>query len=233
MNSKMDELVKILAELGILTKNSQLLKQAFIHRSYLNEAQSHLPSNERLEFLGDSILSFLVSEYLYIKYPDLPEGELTNLRSSIVKTHTLASSASSLHLGKFLFLSKGEVESGGRNNPSILADTFESLIGALYLTLGLSSVKKLIETHLLPKLETILNEKSYRDAKSRFQEVVQEKTKLSPTYTVLSESGPDHSKEFTIGVYVGSTLWGKGKGKSKQQAEQEAATVALEKWQKK
>ncbi|OGG26926.1 ribonuclease III [Candidatus Gottesmanbacteria bacterium RIFCSPLOWO2_01_FULL_39_12b] len=226
--------LKILEKkLNIIFHNSLLIQQAFIHRSYLNETNKQIESNERLEFLGDSILSFLVSEYLYSTYKHLPEGELTNLRSSIVKTTALSSVAKSLDLGSFLFLSKGEIEGGGRDNPSILADTFEALLGAIYLDQGLKVTNKLLSSFLFPILETVIKEKSYKDSKSKFQEIVQNKTKFSPIYKVIEEKGPDHAKEFTIGVYVNNQLWGWGYGKNKQEAEQLAASNALEKWPEK
>lgn len=220
-------------KLGINFNNLNLIELAFTHRSYLNEAKNISGSNERLEFLGDSILSYLVSDYLYKTYKDLPEGELTNLRSSIVKTTTLASIARSLNLGDYLYLSKGEEEGGGRGNSSILADTFEALLGAIYIDQGINSIQKIINDLLLPILPKIIKEKLYKDAKSSFQEDVQEKTKISPIYKVINEEGPDHAKKFTIGVYVEETLWGTGEGKNKQEGEQAAAEAALEKWNKK
>jgi len=226
----MEKFEKLIKLLGIQFKNPELLKQAFVHRSYLNESKKTLASNERLEFLGDSILSFLVSEYLYKTYEDLPEGELTNLRSSIVKTEALAEIALKLSLGDYLYLSKGEEEGGGRKNPSILADTFEALLGAIFLDIGLTPVKKIIKEQLLPILPKIIAEKTYKDAKSNFQEMVQETVKLSPLYKVIQEAGPDHAKRFTVGVYVEEKLWGKGEGRSKQEAEQKAAMSGLEKW---
>lgn len=210
--------------------NKPGLKLAFIHRSYLNESKTVTESNERLEFLGDSILSFLTSDFLFRSYPDLPEGELTNFRSAMVKTSTLASISKKLGLGGYLLLSKGEEEGGGRNNISILADTFEAFLGAIYIDQGLPTVKKILQSELFPILKKILEDKAYKDAKSTFQEVVQEETRISPVYKVLQEKGPDHAKEFTVGVYVGNTLWGKGTGKSKQEAETESAKAALEKW---
>ncbi len=216
--------------LDLRFKDKHIIKMAFIHRSFLNEARESLESNERLEFLGDSILSFLVSKYLYKSYPSLPEGELTALRSSIVKTKTLSEIASVLNLGELLKLSKGEDESNGRTNTSILADTFEALLGAIYLDQGLDKAETFIQKFLLPKLTTIIEKKSYKDAKSILQEKVQEKTRISPLYKVISEIGPDHAKIFTIGVYIGPSLMGKGIGKSKQEAEQNAASEALEKW---
>ncbi len=229
----MDRYQKLFSKLNISFKEQDLVDQVFTHRSYLNEAKKQLSSNERLEFLGDSILSFLVSEYLYNNYPELPEGELTNLRSSIVKTKTLALAAEELDLGNYLFLSKGEEEGDGRKNHSLLADTFEALLGAVYLSSGLNNVKSIITSFLLPKLTKIIEGKEYKDAKSSFQELVQDIYRVSPNYKVLEETGPDHSKQFTVGVYVNDTLFGKGQGKSKQEAEQVAAHVALEKCNKK
>ncbi len=224
---------KLESLLGFNFKNKNILHNAFIHRSYLNEAREHLTSNERLEFLGDSILSFIVSKYLYATFPDLPEGELTSLRSAIVKTKTLSHIAKELDLGTYLNLSKGEGQSNGRQNPSLLADTFEALLGAIFLDHGLIQVEKVIDMFLLPKLSIIIAQKAYKDAKSTLQEIVQEKTRTSPVYKVLKEIGPDHAKTFTIGVYLNDKLLGTGTGKSKQEGEQMAASNALEKWEKK
>lgn len=229
----MDEFADLKHKLGVNFKNLSLIKMAFIHRSYLNEAKRQLSSNERLEFLGDSILSFLVSEFLYKTYTKLPEGELTNLRSSIVKTTALAEIAKNLNLGSYLLLSKGEEAGGGRSNSSILADTFEAVIGAIYLDSGIEAIKKIFNNLLFPILPKIIEEKSYKDAKSSFQEAVQETTKVSPIYKVIKEEGPDHAKKFTVGVYVDNKLWGTGVGKNKQEAEQEAALGGLVKWEKK
>lgn len=229
----MEHILTLLKELGITAKNELLIKQAFIHRSYLNESKKNFASNERLEFLGDSILSYLVSDYLYRTFPDFPEGQLTNLRSSMVKTGTLAAIAGELHLGAHLILSRGEEEGGGRKNVSILADTFEAFLGALYIDQGFIPVKKILERFLFPKLSQIMKHKLYKDAKSSFQEAVQEEVRASPEYTVLEEKGPDHAKIFTVGVYVDKKLWGKGLGKSKQEAETAAAYRALEKWKEK
>lgn len=219
--------------LNIKFKNKQLIKNAFIHRSYLNEVKIRISSNERLEFLGDSILSYLVSNFLYHEYPDFSEGQLTNLRSSMVKTSTLAFVANKLNLGDYIYLSKGEEEGGGRENPSLLADCFEAFLGAVYLDQGISVVSTILKTFLYPKIAKIILDKSYKDAKSQFQELVQEKLKASPLYQVINEQGPDHIKQFTIGVFVKDVKRGEGKGKSKQEAEQNAAKSALEKWRKK
>ncbi|MDP3998171.1 MAG: ribonuclease III [bacterium] len=212
-------------------KNPKLKEAAFIHRSFLNEhPQLKLDSNERLEFLGDSILSFLVSGYLYEKFPRHKEGELTSLRSALVRTETLAALAKRLDLGSHLKLSQGEEESGGRETPSILANTSEALIGALYLDQGLDAVQKFLTENLLPELNKIIETQAYKDAKSMLQEVVQEKKQVSPAYKIMKSEGPDHAKVFEVGVFLGNDLLGVGKGKSKQKAEQEAAKLALENW---
>jgi ribonuclease-3 len=223
----------LLKKLKIEISDMSLLNQAFIHRSYLNESKKILVSNERLEFLGDSILSFLVSDYLFKQFPNLEEGELTNIRSSLVKTSMLANVASELKLGDYLQLSRGEEESGGRKNNSLLADTFEAVIGAVFLSNSLESVSFILKNYLFPKLDAIVQNRTYKDAKSMFQEIVQENTKISPLYKVLKEEGPDHAKTFSVGVFVENVKWGTGDGKSKQEAEQAAATLALEKWTKK
>lgn len=224
-----EELEKVL---GVDFKNSELIKQAFIHRSYLNESKKTTGSNERLEFLGDSILSFLISSHLYKTYPLLPEGSLTGLRSAVVNTRTLAETARSLSLGSYLKLSRGEDEGGGRDNISMLADTFEAVLGAVYLEHGLESVEKIIKTHLIPRIEEVITNNTLKDAKSTFQEIVQDKLRISPVYKVLKEVGPDHSKTFTVGVYVENVKKGEGAGKSKQEAEQKAAEDALAGWVK-
>lgn len=213
-------------------KNQKLFEQAFIHRSYLNEAKQKMDSNERLEFLGDSILSFVVSDYLYKNYPKFDEGTLTNLRSLLVNTKTLAIIANSLSFGDLLKLSKGEEESKGRQNQSLLADSFEAFIGALFLDQGISQVSSFLLETVLKKAEEIVLKKNFKDPKSLLQEYVQAKKQNSPAYKVLEEKGPAHEKIFTIGVYVENTLMGEGEGKSKQEAEENAAKAALEKIQK-
>ncbi len=213
--------------IGIKFKDENLLKQAFVHRSYLNEARHLKTSNERLEFLGDAVLSFLTSSYLYQTYPDYPEGTLTNIRSALVKTKTLAGIGEKLHLGTLLFLSRGEEDSGGRTNPSLLADTFEALLGATYLDAGLDATKRLLTAHLFGEVTAIIANKSYIDYKSLLQEIIQEKSRISPTYRVIKSEGPDHAKTFWIEALVGGERVGEGSGKSKQEAEQAAARHAL------
>jgi len=213
--------------IGIQFKNVELLKQAFFHRSYLNEARHLTTSNERLEFLGDAVLSFLTSSFLYQPYPDYPEGILTNVRSSLVKTKTLARIATKLELGELLFLSRGEEDSGGRTNPSLLADTFEALLGATYLDAGLDGAKQLVTVHLFPEASDIITNKSYIDYKSLLQEIIQEQSRTSPTYRVIKSEGPDHAKTFWVEAVAAGKPLGEGTGKSKQEAEQAAARQAL------
>lgn len=208
-------------------KNQQLFKQAFTHRSYLNEVREKIPSNERLEFLGDSIVSFIVSEYLYKKYINFDEGTLTHLRSLLVNTKTLSQTAQKLNFGKLLLLSKGEEESKGRENESLLENSFEAFVGAVYLDQGLKTVVDFLEIELLSKADGLVQKKEFKDAKSLLQEKVQAKKQPSPIYKAISESGPAHAKLFTVGVYAKDKMLGIGTGKSKQQAEENAAKEAL------
>lgn len=221
-----DELQK---STNINFSNKGLLRQAFIHRSFLNEDKTTRESNERLEFLGDAILSFCTSQFLYKTYPNYPEGTLTNIRSSLVKTTSLSDAAKNLHLGDLLLLSHGEEDSGGRNNLSLLADCFEALLGAIYLDQGIDVVRTFLETHLFPNAQTIIDQKSYIDYKSLLQEIIQEESRISPTYRVTKSEGPDHAKTFWIDAVVGEKILGSGEGKSKQEAESDAAKNALEK----
>lgn len=210
--------------------DQKLFKQVFIHRSYLNETQEkNIESNERLEYLGDSILSFVVSSHIFIKYKDLEEGELTNIRSVLTNTETLYEISKKLGLGQALKLSKGEEQSGGRENKTILADTLEALIGGIYIDQGLENASKFIEENILDKAESIIESKGLKDPKSKLQEELQEKYKISPSYSMIKEEGPDHNKSYTIGVYLGEKLLGEGFGHSKQEAEKSAASAALKK----
>lgn len=210
-------------------KNQELFEQAFTHRSYLNETKSKGPSNERLEFLGDSILSFVVSDFFYRKYEEFNEGTLTNLRSQLVNTKSLAETAEDLGFGNYLKLSRGEEESEGRRNQSLLADSFEAFIGALFIDQGLQVTATFITQTLIPKADEIVAKKDFKDPKSLFQEYVQAQAHAAPVYKVLFEEGPSHAKIFTVGVYVKDELLGQGIGKSKQEAEENAAKQALEK----
>ncbi len=218
---------KVLENLGINPRNKLLYETAFIHRSYLNEAKNVGQSNERLEFLGDCILSFVVSGYLFQKRPEDTEGDLTNLRAYMVKTDSLAKVAFELQLGEYLKLSKGEEMSGGRNNPQIMADTYEAVTGAIFLDLGIDAASRFIMSTLLPAFEKEIAQGAPRDPKSYLQEIAQSKFQSSPKYKILSTSGPDHAKRFTVGVFVQGNQIGQGEGNNKQQAEEESAREAL------
>ncbi|TSC63758.1 MAG: ribonuclease III [Microgenomates group bacterium Gr01-1014_93] len=220
---------KLLNNLGINFKNRELLETSFTHRSYLNEVKNIKFSNERMEFLGDSVLSFIISTYLYNIRPNDPEGDLTNLRSYIVKTETLANISKKLELGTYLKLSKGEELSGGRDNTQLLANTFEALLGAIFLDQGVEVAGKVLERILLPEVREEIEKGPPKDSKSELQEVVQLRTKKSPFYKILKTSGPDHTRKFLVGVFVNGKLLAEGSGFSKQAAEEEAAKEALEK----
>ena len=210
-------------------KNKDLLTQAFVHRSYLNENPNfHLSQNERLEFLGDAVLELVVTENLYNTYPDKAEGELTSWRAALVNAKMLSEVAKKLEFNDFLLLSRGEKKETGKSREYILANTMESFIGALYLDQGLKAAAKFIIKHILSELPRVLESNLYQDAKSHFQEVAQEKTGITPAYSVLKEWGPDHVKHFEIGVYLNKELIAQGQGSSKQEAEQDAATNGLE-----
>ena len=209
-------------------KNSKLFEEAFTHRSYLNEAKQKVSSNERLEFLGDSILSFVVSRYLFNNYPSFDEGTLTNIRSLLVNTRSLSKEAKTLNMGKYLKLSRGEEESKGRENASLLENSFEAFIGALFLDQGLETVTKFLTDTLLSKVTDLVSKKAFKDPKSLLQEKVQSQKQISPIYKVLEEVGPAHARTFKVGVYVNGNKIGEGIGHSKQTAEELAAKVALE-----
>lgn len=223
-------LAKLEETLGVAFHDKQLLQQAFIHRSYLNELLNHnadLVDNERLEFLGDSVLGYLFSDLLYRRYPGEKEGGLTNLRSALVRRDTLARLATRLQLGGYLQLGHGEEESGGRLRPATLCATFEALVGALYLDQG-SDVCRTVVLRLftaeLAKLDQTLESK---DAKSRLQELAQELLNHTPRYRQLDSKGPDHDKYFVMVVQVDGKSFGVGEGRSKQEASQHAAGMAL------
>ena len=217
-------------KLDLKFNNQGLLKTAFTHRSYLNENKGKIfEHNERLEFLGDAVLELSVTRFLYDKFPQKPEGELTALRSALVNSVMLASVANELGFEDYLLLSKGESKDTGRARQYILANTFESVVGSIYLDQGYEAADKFISTVLFPKLSHVEKNKLFMDAKSSFQERAQEQTGFTPSYKTLREIGPDHDKEFIVGLYIGNELIGEGKGKSKQEAETDAAKKGLEK----
>lgn len=212
----------------IIFKDKDLLKQAFIHRSYINENPSAgLSHNERLEFLGDAVLELIVTDFLYKKYPTYTEGELTSLRSALVNAVIISEIASALGMNDFLLLSKGEAKDTGKARQYILANTYEAYVGAVFMDAGYDAADKFVTKSLLPHTEEIVAKKLWRDAKSLVQEKAQEFLGATPAYKVLHESGPDHDKHFTVGIFFGADLIAEGKGKSKQEAEQKAAESAL------
>lgn len=214
--------------LGTKFKNKKLLIQALTHRSFLNEAnQPDIESNERLEFLGDTILSFIISEWLFKQFPDYLEGDLTNIRSNLVRTASLTKIAQRLKIGNYLLLSKGGKESGGQKNPTLLANALEAVIGAIFLDQDLKTVKKFIRNNFSSALESLIRLGGLKDSKSLLQEKIQSETNFSPVYKTIKEEGPDHNKTFTVGVFLNNKLLATGVGKSKQQAEEEAAKIAL------
>ena len=215
-------------KVGISFNDKNLLKQAFIHRSYINEnSGTGMSHNERLEFLGDAVLELIVTDFLYKKYPGYTEGELTALRSALVNAIIISEIASSIGMNDFLLLSKGESKDNGKARQYILANTYEALVGAIYLDGGYEVANKFITKTILPHTEEIVAKKLWRDAKSLVQEKAQEFVGMTPLYKVLNEVGPDHDKHFTVGIYFGGELIAEGKGKSKQEAEQKAAEAAL------
>ncbi|MBD3250186.1 MAG: ribonuclease III [Candidatus Pacebacteria bacterium] len=212
-----------------------LLERALTHRSALNEpgsGTSSNKSNERLEFLGDAVLELITTQFLFDKFPQEPEGVLTSYRSALVRTTTLGQVAQELNLGEKLYMSKGEEATGGRTNPSLLADTMEAVIGALYLDQGLSATQEFISDLIFPKIDQIQEQKLYKDPKSWLQELVQAEGYSTPRYRLVKAVGPDHQKIFTIEVMIDDQVWGTGQGSNKQAAQQEAAAEAIDRFQK-
>ncbi|OGZ44609.1 MAG: ribonuclease III [Candidatus Ryanbacteria bacterium RIFCSPHIGHO2_02_FULL_45_17b] len=229
----MEKLAELEKTLGVSFQDKDLLQTALTHRSYLNENPSwHLPQNERLEFLGDAVLELAVTRYLYLNYEN-QEGELTSYRAALVNSIMLADVAATLKFGDFLLLSRGEAKDEGKARMYILANTFEAIVGAIYLDQGYDVAAGFIERALLTRMKEVLDKKLYRDAKSYFQEKAQEITGVTPTYEVLKEWGPDHAKNFVVGVYISEELIAEGQGSSKQEAQQDAAEkgLAAKKWE--
>lgn len=223
-----EDLVTLERILGFVFNNKVHLLTAITHRSYLNEhREAEQDHNERLEFLGDAVLELVVTDFLFHKYPDKPEGELTAIRSALVNTISLADASTKLGVNDYLLMSKGESKDIGRARQYILANAFEAFIGALYVDQGYSVAQRFIAEQLFPKTEEIVEKKLWQDAKSRFQELAQEHSSLTPTYNTLAQEGPDHDRVFTVGVFLGKEKIGEGKGRAKQEAEQEAALSAI------
>lgn len=223
----MQNLVELEQKLGVAFQNKDLLQTALTHRSYLNENPSwHLPQNERLEFLGDAVLELAVTRYLYLNF-EKPEGDLTSYRAALVNSNMLAEVAASLDVNNHLLLSRGETKDIGKARMYILANTYEAIVGALYLDQGYDAAEQFIARSIMSRMDDVLEHKLYRDAKSYFQERAQDIAGVTPTYEVLKEWGPDHAKNFVIGVYIGEELVAQGEGSSKQDAQQDAAEKGL------
>ena len=217
------------SKIGVRFKNPDLLLQALTHRSYLNEnPDSRVGHNERLEFLGDAVLELVVTEELYARFPERPEGELTSFRAALVNAKMLGDVAADINLNEFLLLSRGEAKDTGRARQYILANAMEALIGAMYLDGGYTIVRDFIHRAVLSRLDEVLDKKLYKDPKSLFQEYAQERVGITPTYEVVREWGPDHDKHFVVGVFLGSERVAEGEGASKQIAQEQAARLGLQ-----
>ena len=232
-----EQLTKAIAALEVVLgaqfTHKETLLSAITHRSYLNEhREATWEHNERLEFLGDAVLELVVTDYLFTKYPEKPEGELTAVRAALVNTNSLADAAEQLGINRFLLMSKGEAKDEGRARQYILANAFESCIGAIYIDQGYDVAKGFIASRLFSKTDDIVSKRLWQDAKSRFQELAQEHSSVTPTYETLSQEGPDHDRVFTVGVFLRSEKIAEGKGRSKQEAEQQAAErgLAVKNW---
>jgi len=226
-----NDLAKLQKRLDVKFKNEGLLKQALVHRSYLNEHPDfNIGHNERLEFLGDTVLEIVVTEFLYLKFIDTAEGDLTNWRASLVNAKMLYKIAAELNIEECLYLSKGESrDKNKKSRQFILANAVEAIIGAIYLDQGMEAAKKFILKNVMTKLDDILKNQTYLDPKSRFQEKAQEMRGITPHYQILDEVGPDHAKVFTVGAYLDEELIATGQGSSKQEAQVDAASGGIKK----
>ena len=223
----MKDVVNLEKKIGVKFKDKNLLRQSLVHRSYLNEHKDfELDHNERLEFLGDAVLELVTTEFLYNNFSN-PEGELTNFRAALVNRKMLAIISTEIGLEEYLLMSKGESKDTGRARQYIIANALEAVIGAIYLDQGYNKSKKFIENYFLCKMDDVLNDKLYQDAKSKFQEEAQEKVGVTPCYKVLKEWGPDHNKRFLIGIFLGEEKVAEGEGISKQAAQRDAAEKGL------
>lgn len=223
------ELTKLQTLIGVTFQDTKTLLSAITHRSYLNEhREATWDHNERLEFLGDAVLELVVTDYLFHKYGEKPEGELTAVRAALVNTVSLSAASEQMGINDYLLMSKGEAKDTGRARQYILANAFEACIGAIYIDQGYDEAKNFIAGHLFPKTDEIVHKRLWQDAKSRFQELSQEHESVTPNYETISQNGPDHDRVFTVGVYLKKELVADGSGRSKQEAEQQAAERAIE-----
>lgn len=222
------DLQKVESIIGCVFTDKMHLLSAMTHRSYLNEnREAKQDHNERLEFLGDAVLELVITDFLFNKYPDKPEGELTAVRAALVNTVSLADASTKLGVNDYLLMSKGEAKDTGRARQYILANVFEALIGALYMDKGYETAKEFIGTHLFKKTDSIVQDRLWQDPKSRFQELAQEHVSITPSYETLAQVGPDHDRVFTVGVFLKDEKVAEGNGRAKQEAEQAAAEAAL------
>lgn len=226
----MKNLENIQKKISYKFKKLEILIEALTHRSYRGSRK--ITNNERLEFLGDAVLELCVTEMLFFKFPNLPEGKLTSYRSSLVKTQSLADESSKLGIGDFIFMNAGEEKTGGRTRPYILANTLEALIGAIYLDSNYATVKDFIKTNIFYKIDSIIETNADEDPKSKLQEIAQEEFKITPRYSMIKASGPDHKKKFWMAAFLNDTKISEGVGASKQIAEQNAARKALKDWKR-
>lgn len=225
----MAEFANFEEKIGLNFNDKRLLMQAFVHRSYLNENPNiGMDHNERLEFLGDAVLELAVTDYLYKKYPNEDEGVLTSYRAALVNANIISDIARDFGMNEYLLLSKGEAKDTGKARNYILANTFEAVLGAIYIDQGYVEAEKFVAKTILIHIDNVVKNKLWKDPKSYVQEKAQEFLGVTPAYKVISESGPDHDKHFTIGIYFGNELAAEGKGKSKQEGEQSAAQKAME-----
>ena len=223
------DLAKLQTLLNVQFSDTTVLLSAVTHRSYLNEhREATWDHNERLEFLGDAVLELVVTDHLFQKYPEKPEGELTAVRAALVNTVSLSGAAEELGVNSYLLMSKGEAKDVGRARQYILANAFEACIGAIYVDQGYEAAKEFIAGRLFAKTDEIVRKRLWQDAKSRFQELAQEQVSITPTYETIAQDGPDHDRIFTVGVYLRHDLIAEGRGRSKQEAEQQAAEKAIE-----
>jgi ribonuclease-3 len=221
-------------KIGVKFKNRNYLQTAFTHRSYLNEhKEENIENNERLEFLGDAVLELIISSNLYHNYPDKAEGELTSIRAALVRTESIAEETKRLKVGQYLRMSKGEEESGGQEKTYLLANLYESIIGAIYLEAGYEECRSFVDRTLLKKIKRIIREELFIDPKTKVQEIIQERFKVTPTYELVKEEGPDHEKSFTVEIKRANRTIAYGVGHSKQKAEEDAARNAIELLEKK
>jgi ribonuclease-3 len=229
MVSELDDLSAFEERIQIDFLDRSLLLQALTHRSYVNENTTvSLQDNERLEFLGDAVLDFVVGAYLFNRYPETSEGELTMLRAALVRTSTLASFGTQIGIGECIRLGRGEEDSGGRQRQPTICAAFEAVVGAIFLDQGLEIVEPWVQRQIAPALDGIIAASSHKDDKSEFQIWAQAQFNITPRYQVLSSEGPDHDKTFTVAVLIGEKTWGIGRGPSKQTAAQEAAGLAMD-----